>query len=230
MSDKPAVIVEPNRFQWWFLTSLVLGLIAVFFHPLSLAISLILHWVWGQHKFFKGAAWGGGIVSALWYGYYHPVFFTDPGQPPQTFIMTIPLITGMLQPMGGIRMILRPRSLAEQVAEERDEIEAEAHRRRQEAGVIERKPLQREPDKIRLGIHLSGDDFSRTIGLSKQSRWIVAESDTFKEHAFILGATGSGKTETIKRLIYESAINTDGKIFLVDGKGEDGLAHFVRAI
>lgn len=44
------------------------------------------------------------------------------------------------------------------------------------------------------------------------------------QHLLIIGSTGAGKSETIKRLVAETLADTDWDIFFIDGKGDSVLA------
>ena len=54
--------------------------------------------------------------------------------------------------------------------------------------------------------------------------------DLLDQHLFLLGATGAGKSETIKRLVQEILAHTDRDIYFVDGKGDEGLANDIRSL
>ena len=54
--------------------------------------------------------------------------------------------------------------------------------------------------------------------------------DLLDQHLFLLGATGAGKSETIKRLVQQILAYTDRDIYFVDGKGDEGLANNIRSL
>ena len=45
-----------------------------------------------------------------------------------------------------------------------------------------------------------------------------------RRHAVILGASGSGKTETSMRIAHELAAKSEAQVFYLDAKGERGTA------
>jgi hypothetical protein len=88
------------------------------------------------------------------------------------------------------------------------------------------------PNLIGLGSFVAGktDPFRSDMGIIKLNRWLAFNEQVLDQNLFILGAPGAGKSETIKRLIWEILHNTQRDLILVDGKGEEPLALTVRAI
>jgi hypothetical protein len=75
------------------------------------------------------------------------------------------------------------------------------------------------PEGAILGRRLSG---GRALPVGKSG--VVWPFESISRHAVIVGASGSGKTETSMRIAYELASNTDAQIFYLDAKGDRGSA------
>jgi Cdc6-like AAA superfamily ATPase len=75
-----------------------------------------------------------------------------------------------------------------------------------------------------------GQAFPPHLGISLKDDWVVLNEEVLDQHIFVLGTTGSGKSETIKRLVHEILTATDRNIYLVDGKGDEGLANDIRGL
>ncbi len=54
--------------------------------------------------------------------------------------------------------------------------------------------------------------------------------EQMRRHAVILGASGTGKTETSMRIAHELAIKTDAQVFYLDAKGDRGAAERFSAL
>ena len=65
-----------------------------------------------------------------------------------------------------------------------------------------------------LGVKVWGD-----LMLPRHDHYSVIPLEKFVRHILVLGASGSGKTETLLRLAYSVAKESDWRIFYVDGKG-----------
>lgn len=117
-------------------------------------------------------------------------------------------------------MFLKKKKLTQQLEEERRHLE------QPKTG----PQADQQSDNLLLGNYIRGDTFPAHIGIHKQGPWIKFEEWLLDQHFFIVGATGAGKSETLKRLIYEIAVKTDRDIFFVDGKGDEVLAQEIRAI
>lgn len=131
----------------------------------------------------------------------------------------------------GVMMFSRfskPKSLEEQL-EERKKAE-EARQRRLSSSAERRDEIEGEKALIRLGAKVRGQPFPPHLGIAHKNNWVVLDEGVLDQHIFVLGTTGSGKSETIKRLVYEILTATDRNIYLVDGKGDEDLANDVRSL
>jgi Cdc6-like AAA superfamily ATPase len=81
-----------------------------------------------------------------------------------------------------------------------------------------------------LGPIVYSERFDTETGIVNVSNWLGLKEQVLDEHVFILGGTGAGKTGTIKQLIWEILHKTDRDLFLIDGKGEEALAQYTRAL
>lgn len=77
-----------------------------------------------------------------------------------------------------------------------------------------------EPQGVVLGRRLAGEAVM-PMGGSGQLVWPF---ERMCRHAVILGASGSGKTETAMRIAHEVAAKTEAPIFYLDAKGDRGSA------
>lgn len=85
------------------------------------------------------------------------------------------------------------------------------------------------PEKLlRLGPAIRGETFPAGERIRKIGRWIALEESLIDQHLFVVGSTGAGKTEALKRLAAEILEHTDRDLFLVDGKGDPDLAKDIR--
>ena len=131
----------------------------------------------------------------------------------------------------GVMMFSRfskPKTLEEQL-EERKQAE-EARQKKLSASAERRGEIEAQKAFIRLGANVRGQAFPAHLGIYHKDDWIVLNEDVLDQHIFILGTTGSGKSETIKRLVYEILTATDRNIYLVDGKGDERLANDIRSL
>jgi hypothetical protein len=124
---------------------------------------------------------------------------------------------------------VRPRTIAEQVA-----LQQQLEGQRIQGGLGGQSVVSEPPKKsgrILLGRagEAKGQSAARA-GIVRDGPWAGLDEHTLNQHVFVLGETGSGKTVTIKRLIYEVLKNTDRDVIFVDGKGELETAQEVQAL
>jgi TraM recognition site of TraD and TraG/Helicase HerA, central domain len=77
-----------------------------------------------------------------------------------------------------------------------------------------------EPQGVVLGRRLSGEPVMPLSG----SGCLVWPFERMRRHAVILGASGTGKTETAMRIAHEVAVKTEAPVFYLDAKGDRGSA------
>lgn len=132
------------------------------------------------------------------------------------------------------RRFSRPRSLEEQVREDEELIRyASNQRERMRAQRAEHMPVPGSDSGatwLNVGIYLRGDLLPEGLHIRERGNWLQLEEGALDHHLFVLGATGSGKTETLKRLVSEIFEKTQRSVYLVDGKGEKGLSQYIRAL
>jgi hypothetical protein len=83
-------------------------------------------------------------------------------------------------------------------------------------------PLVGEPDGERgfvVAHRVSGERALPVAG-----RLVLLSQERMCRHLLVTGATGSGKTETLLRLAWAVAKESDAKVFYLDGKGDEETA------
>jgi energy-coupling factor transporter ATP-binding protein EcfA2 len=127
--------------------------------------------------------------------------------------------------------IIKPRTLTEQAAFEEERWKALAAHGRAVALQSAGRLMPEAEGGVLLGmlIYVSGQ-IPKMRGVVRVGPWIGFSERLLDEHIFILGSTGSGKTETIKQLINGVAQNTERDIIFVDGKGDKTTALEVQGI
>jgi hypothetical protein len=91
---------------------------------------------------------------------------------------------------------------------------------RKDAEKYERREPSPQAGYVRLGPVISGSPFDEGLGIEIHSNWAIIDRRLLNKHCVIFGRPGSGKTETLKRIIYELANHTEVSIFFVEGKGD----------
>lgn len=140
-------------------------------------------------------------------------------------------------PAGGIVMsafdwivdLLRPKTFDEQVEEAQQQLDRVTRIQTQYASKISTNVPHHE-QLLFLGAWSGGVIFDGKNGIHTYKNFIGIEDSVLNEHLFVLGATGAGKTETIRRLLYEVLAKTKRVVIVIDGKGDEQLAQDVRAL
>jgi hypothetical protein len=140
-------------------------------------------------------------------------------------------------PIGGIAMsgldwlvdLLRPKTFDEQVEEAQRQLDHVTGLQTQYASKISAN-VPHHDQLLFLGAWSGGVVFDGKNGIHTYKNFIGIEDSLLNEHLFVLGATGAGKTETIRRLIYEVLSKTNRVVIVIDGKGDEQLAQDVRGM
>lgn len=149
-------------------------------------------------------------------------------------LATIWGLSALLVPIGGLLMAgsselarwLRPPTLDEQLA---------AHAAYEQELLAKRSghaaPIATAAGgSLSLGRVLKSDAFPAWVGVRQAGGRLHLDDRALSEHVLVIGSTGAGKTETLKRLIAEVLANSERDIYLVDGKGDARFAQEVRGL
>lgn len=225
MSNQPNLIrYRLPYWQWVVVNGLLLSLFIALFTPATAGLAwYVERRLWGRVPILwltLSTVWG--IVAGMtvgvpeWLSLWH-------------WVLALPAALaagGVLRGIYRLSRFLRPRTLQEQVTEEQARLERHSSSSLLTAS---RVPAAR-PGILRLGPRHKGDALPEHLGLAIDRGWLTLEERLLDQHLFVLGSTGAGKSETIKRLVREIFENTDRHVYLVDGKGDEGLAGDIRAL
>lgn len=143
-------------------------------------------------------------------------------------IPLFPLVSILLDGATMFSRFLKPKTQQEQLAELERREAAELAQLAQLAD--KRTEIHEKTAVLRLGAKIKGDNFPAHLGISQQKGWLTIDESVLDQHLFVLGTTGAGKSEAIKRLLYEILQATDRHIYVVDGKGDEQLANDIRSL
>ncbi len=147
-----------------------------------------------------------------------------------------PFLVGGIVMMKKVGQFLRPYQTVAQWAEHHETLRAKAEAVNEHEALEEARAYTRHatPGVMYLGTRIGGPDTLPTgaheIGIWERHNWLILNDDLLNKHLFFLGATGSGKTTAILRLIDEVLKNTARDVFLIDGKGDEKLTKQFRAL
>ncbi len=224
MSNQPVLEnVRQGRFEWLLLQALSYSLLIIFFGPVTLAIATYLNHRHLSHQ----ARMRWGIVAFIWL-LLTPLFLSSVWLLWLYTIPTTPLIGWLLQAFNDLIQFLKPKTLQEYLATAAQAAKAED---RQLAEKAERLPVPKiQVGQLCLGAMIRGDPFSTQPEFQQRSGYLCMAESVLDQHLFLLGTTGAGKSETIKRLVYEILTTSNRHIYFVDGKGDEGLAQDIRSL
>lgn len=140
------------------------------------------------------------------------------GHAPRFWLLTLPLA-----PLAGMGWeMFRPRSVAEK-QEEQERLAAEKADRKERQGWRKAERDQAKANDAAIGtikaLRQPLPDFTR-VGNALQ---LKLDASSANLHSLVLGGSGAGKTETLKRLVSIYATQTDYDIFLIDPKNDREL-------
>jgi Cdc6-like AAA superfamily ATPase len=219
---------QDKYFEWIAVVVLAYGLVVFYFGIVTVALASLLYKLKPSRFIYAVLT----SISLLW------LFFLLSKQDGLSYFKPcllcwykVPLFPIASLCLSGVVMFSkfsRPKSLEEQL-EERKKAEEE-RQRRLSTSAERRGEIEGEGALIRLGSKVRGQTFPPHLGIYNKNDWVVLNEEVLDQHLFVLGTTGSGKSETIKRLVYEILKATDRNIYLVDGKGDEGLANDIRGL
>ena len=224
VSNQP-VIDNTKRgiFEWLLLNFLFYGLLLLVVGPLTLAVSLYLK----TRQYLRKTQIGLIVLSIGWLA-LTPWLLSSFKQFWLFSILLSPLIAFLLKGFLILSDFIKPKSLQEYLSEEENKAKAKERKLSDKASRLPEPPT--EPTTLRLGARIKGDLLTGNIGFVNQQGWLLMSESVLDQHMFLLGTTGAGKSETIKRLVYEILKSTDRNIYFADGKGDAGLANDIRGL
>lgn len=167
-------------------------------------VLLLIYWyVIGVNTHSGGAAWG---------------------------LLPFALVPFLLVYVKGLEYLLglfMPKTVAEVLQEQQDRLikEEQARARRSTA-----TSTPRAKDQLYIGVALTTDHYPAETQVTQNTSGLSIAANSLYQHTLITGASGSGKTQTLLRLIDQLARNTDVAIYVVDGKGDEAFAQQVARV
>jgi len=237
MSEVSTFEQQPaSRSQWIFLHLVFWVLYFLLFSPLIAMLGLYVYFQTQRDPRFRFLVRVLSLVSLVGLLFFWPyeLFLKYPETLlPETLFRSLPLIplaTVTIELARRVSVFLKPKSLSERIEEDKKELLKRERRQSQVAKKLEHSQSQNKAGLLSLGVYIKGDHFPKHTGVYHADRFIHLDQKALDEHFFVLGTTGAGKSETIKRLIYEVLTKTDRDIILVDGKGEEKLAYDIQRL
>jgi Cdc6-like AAA superfamily ATPase len=139
-----------------------------------------------------------------------------------------PLAALAMRAWDGLVHLLRPRSLQEQLQEQAARLEQKNRQLSRRAERHTRQPAQAGQGRLALGVFMKGDRFAEGLGVAQdRDGWVLLDERLLSQHLLVVGTTGAGKSVTLTRLMAEVLRATDRDVFVIDGKGDTGLAEDV---
>jgi hypothetical protein len=140
------------------------------------------------------------------------------GHAPQFWLLTLPLA-----PLAGMSWeLFRPRSVAEK-QEEQERLAAEKADRKERQGWRKAERDQSKASDAAIGTIKAMSQPLPDFLRAGNALQLKLDGSSANLHSLVLGGSGAGKTETLKRLVSIYATQTDYDIFLIDPKNDREL-------
>jgi hypothetical protein len=135
-------------------------------------------------------------------------------------VVASPLVTLIQKGWILVSNFLRPRDIQDQLEEQKAALRRKEAELSRTAATAVTQATPRIPEILTLGTYITSDLLPKTVGVRRHQNWVQIEERLLNEHMLIVGTTGAGKSETLKRLVVETLQASDRDIFFVDGKGD----------
>ena len=216
--------------EWLFLNAVIWVTLLLYIGVATLLLAGILYRFRPKQKHFLALNFISIVVAIVTYqtSEYTLIEMTTPTLSWWLTLPLFPLVSVLIQGALMFSRFSKPKSQQEQLAQ----MEADEQKQLEKLGerASKRTEIQEQKAIIRLGSKIKGDRFPRYVGVQTRKGWLTINEDILDQHLFVLGTTGAGKSESIKRLVYEVMSTTDRHVYLVDGKGDEELANDIRAL
>lgn len=163
--------------------------------------------LWTGFLFDQLPHWEASLFTkvTIWWG---ALLFASPG------------IAVLLKGWRVVVSFLRPKNLSEHLDEQQRLLaqkQAALSRSAAQTAGTESPPTR---GYLTLGVYMQGERFPDYLGVRREGEWLQLRNRMLSQHMLIIGTTGAGKSETIKRLVAETLRETERDIFFIDGKGD----------
>lgn len=224
MNNQPVIDNARRGLNEWFLLHVLFyGLSLLFVGPLTLAVSIYLE----RRQYPPKIRYFQATVAIFWL-LLSPWLLTAYWQFWLFSIPLSPLLVWMFKGFRELTYFIKPRTLQEHLATAEQKVLSQEKKL---SGKVDTLLLPNVvPGTLRLGAKIKGDELDRALGFETKQGWLLMSEKVLDQHLFLLGTTGAGKSETIKRLVYEILTATDRHIYFVDGKGDESLANDIRSL
>jgi Cdc6-like AAA superfamily ATPase len=228
MNNQPALDTTHLRYTDWLIANLILyGFFLAVFSPFAALVA----YVYESRQVSKHIQIALIVVSFIWFVSLSRIVSLTDILTIRYWFLSVPLFPIGALTLRGIRMFSnfsKPKTLQEHLIDEERKLRAQDERLESQAQA--RREGQLRNELLTLGAVIKSDIFPEHLGVSTREGWLSFGESVLDQHLFLLGTTGAGKSETIKRLIFEILKNTSRNVYLVDGKGDEGLALDVRSL
>jgi hypothetical protein len=214
--------------QWIVLSLLLWGIFVFLFGPLTALSAFLLERKGVSVKALLLLTPVSIFFLVLVLGFFNPLDFTRSNI---YWVFTLPLTPVAILTIKGLyrfSALLKPRSIDEQLRETVEQMQA--FDLRLSAKAQRRREIPLVKGWLRLGATIVGDAFPEHTGITESAGWLLMDEKVLDQHIFLLGTTGAGKSETIKRLVQEILTATERNLYFVDGKGDEDLADDIRSL
>jgi Cdc6-like AAA superfamily ATPase len=228
MNNQPNLDTTHLRYADWLIANLILyGFFLVVFPPFAAIAALAYERAQASQRRQLLLI----IASLFWLAKLSQIVRLSDILTVRYWLLSVPLFPVGALALRGIRMFSnfsKPRTLQEHLLDEERKLRAQEARLEGRAEALAQTSPQ--GNWLTLGAVIKSDIFPDHLGVGTSDGWLSFDEQILDQHLFLLGTTGAGKSETIKRLIFEVFKNTGRNVYLVDGKGDETLANDVRAL
>ena len=211
---------QARQAQWIFY-----GVLLLLVGPLALGVA------WWLSRRWRGWLWYSvtGPISLLWSNFWFEWVWQAHAPAAAVLwwwgglVVASPGIVLLLHFWRVVFAWLRPRDLQEQLAEQQQYLARQNAALSRQARRDEKRMPPFAPGWLTLGPRIKGEQFPPSLGIRHVTPWLQIDDRLLSQHVLIVGTTGAGKSETIKRLIAETLAGTQRDVFFVDGKGDQQL-------
>jgi len=208
------------------------GVLGLLVGPLALSVAWWLCWRfrWWQYALVAPFSWWWLTWWASWVIHHDLSPVPLVGWWWSGLVLASPFVALVVQGWVLMSNFLRPHDLADHL-EEQQQILAEKNAQLSRTAVMQvAQVAPSQASMMTLGVYVKGDRLPEPVGIQRTGTWLQWSERLLNQHLLIVGTTGAGKSETIKRLVIEALEAGERDIFFVDGKGDIQLGREIAQL